>query len=164
LAVWGVARAVAYFVTAREMVLGSFALTQGALLMGFGICFLVRPGVLAAFLTIALAVVLLVGGVMKLQYAIELSGLGVRGWWIELLGAALMVILGIVAFVNPFEAGEALMMFLGAAFVVDGVWDLASVICISALARKVRRREEQMAADARAQADALEVEFISRED
>lgn len=163
LSIWGAVRIISYFAGAERIVLGSFGLVQGAVLLGFGICFLVRPGVLAAFLTIALAIILLAAGVMKLQYALEMSSLQVRFWWIELIGAILMVVLGVTAFFSPFAAAETLMIFLGASCVVSGVWDLVSVAALSAQVRKARNQAQQMREDARRQADAVEAEFYRDE-
>ena len=163
LSIWGAVRIISYFAGAERIVLGSFGLVQGAVLLGFGICFLVRPGVLAAFLTIALAIILLAAGVMKLQYALEMSSLQVRFWWIELIGAILMVVLGVIAFFSPFAAAETLMIFLGASCVVSGVWDLVSVAALSAQVRKARNQAQQMREDARRQADAVEAEFYRDE-
>ena len=163
LSIWGAVRIISYFTGAERVVLGSFGLVQGAVLLGFGICFLARPGVLAAFLTIALAIILLAAGVMKLQYALEMSSLQVRFWWIELIGALLMVVLGVIAFVSPFAAAETLMIFLGASCAVSGVWDLVSVAALSAQVSKAKSQAQQMEEDARRQADAMEADFY-RED
>ena len=163
LSIWGAVRIISYFAGAERVVLGSFGLVQGAVLLGFGICFLARPGVLAAFLTIALAIILLAAGVMKLQYALEMSSLQVRFWWIELIGAILMVVLGVIAFFSPFAAAETLMIFLGASCVVSGVWDLVSVAALSAQVRKARNQAQQMREDARRQADAVEAEFYKED-
>ncbi len=159
LSIWGAVRVISYFYGIEQLVLGSFGLVQGAVLLGFGICFLVRPDVLAAFLTIALAIVLLAAGVMKLQYALEMHRMLVRCWWIELIGAMLMVIFGIIAFVSPFAAAETLMIFLGASLTVSGLWDLASVILLSLQVRKVKNQVRQMAEDDQLQANAVEASF-----
>ncbi|MBR1780100.1 MAG: DUF308 domain-containing protein [Oscillospiraceae bacterium] len=142
--IWGVLRAIIYFVQSRAVVLGSFSLVQGALLIGFGITFLARPELLAAFLVLGLGVLLAVGAVLKLQYALELHHLRASSWWVELLGTLLMAILAVVSFVNPFKAGNALMIFLGIAFLLDGVWDLISVIALMVLSRRVAKAVEEL--------------------
>ena len=163
LAIWGAVRVIAYFATPERIVLGSFGLVQGAILIGFGVYFLARPAVLSAFLTIALAIILLAAGVMKLQYALEMFSLDVRFWWIELIGALLMVILGVIAFLSPFAAAETLMIFLGASCAVSGVWDLVSVAALSARVRRAKAHFVQAKEDAQRQADATDAEFY-RED
>lgn len=143
LCVLGVIRAVTYFSADKTEALGSFALVEGAAMAGFGFYFLIKPEYLAAFLTVALAIVLIVGGVMKLQYAVDFMRMSVSMWWVELIGAALTVALGIVALLNPFAASDALMVFIGISFLVDGIWDLISVIFLVDAAKKVRSAVDQ---------------------
>lgn len=159
LVIWGTVRVIAYFAVQERVVLGSFGLVQGTVLLGFGICFLVRPELLAGFLTIALAIILLAAGVMKLQYAMEMATLQVRFWWIELAGAVLMVVLGVIALFSPFAAAETLTIFLGASCAVSGVWDLVSVAALSAQVRRAKGKAAQLMEDANLQADATDAEF-----
>lgn len=143
----GLLRCVAYFREDKTEAFGSFALVQGAAMLGFGIYFVVRPASLAAFLTVVLAIVLIVGGVMKLQYGFDLARFQVTGWWIELIGALLTAALGILVFVNPFEAAETLMIFIGIAFIVDAVWDLLSIFYLSRTIKKYKTALKEGAAE-----------------
>lgn len=143
LCVIGAVRAVSYFVEEKTDAVLSLSLAEGAALIGFGVYFLIKPENLAAFLSVALAIVLFIGGVIKLQYAIDFLRMKASWWWIELLGAALMILFGVMIFVNPFEASNGLMIFIGIAFLIDGVWDLVSVIFLSATLKKVRQGVEQ---------------------
>jgi uncharacterized membrane protein HdeD (DUF308 family) len=145
LAVLGLLRVISYFVAERTEAFGSFALVTGAAMLAFGAYFLANPAFLAGFLTVLLSIVLLIGGVMKLQYAIDLMRLNAYGWWVQLIGAGLTVVLGIVAFVNPFEASQALMLFIGASLLVDGLWDIISVIYLTGIIKKVKNKVEQVA-------------------
>jgi len=138
LCLWGLLHVISYFAREKTEVLGSFSLVQGAAMIGFGAYFLARPEFLAAFLTVALSIILMIGGVMKLQYGIDFLRLKVYGWWVQLIGAGLMIVLGIVAFVDPFDAASGLMIFIGAALVVDGLWDTVSVIYLDGVVKKVR--------------------------
>ena len=106
-----------------------------------------------------LASYLLAAGVMKLQYAMEMATLQVRFWWIELAGAVLMVVLGVIALFSPFAAAETLMIFLGASCAVSGVWDLVSVATLSAQVRRAKGKAAQLMEDANLQADATDAEF-----
>jgi len=147
LCVFGAARVAAYFVSDRTEAFSSFALVQGTALIGFGVYFLIRPEFLAAFLTVALAIILIVGGVMKLQYAIDFLRLHASVWWIQLIGALLTAGLGVVALVNPFKAADTLIIFLGIAFLIDGVWDLISVTRLSSRAKQVKKTVRQVLRD-----------------
>ena len=139
LCAWGLYLMVIYFARSKLEVLGSFALVQGVALAGFGVYILLKPEFLAGFLTIALAIILLAGGAMKLQYAMDFLRLKLPGWWAELIGAACMIVLGIVAIANPFKSALALMMFLGVSLIVDSIWDLISILLLAARLRSFRK-------------------------
>lgn len=139
LCVVGAVHAVSYFLEDKTDAVGSLSLAEGAALIGFGVFFLIKPEYLAAFLTVALAIVLLIGGVIKMQYAVDFLRMQVSWWWIELLGAALMILLGIVTFVDPFGAANGLMVFIGISFLIDSVWDLVSIICLAGALKEVKQ-------------------------
>lgn len=137
--IWGVIRAIAYFRIDRLETFGSFALVQGAAGIGFGLYILIKPEILATILIVVLAIVLIVGGVRKLQYGFDLARLKVFGWWVELVGAVIMTVLGVIALINPFDAAESLMIYIGIALVVDAVWDMLSMLYLSRKIRHVRQ-------------------------
>ena len=139
LCVWGVLRLVAYYKIMKNEVLGSFGLVQGVSLAGFGIYFVMRPEVIAVFITTALAIIIIVDGVLKLQYAVDFHNMQVSTWWIELAAAFIMVILGVVALMNPFSTMNTLMIFMGIVFVIEGVWDLVAIIRIASAAKNLRQ-------------------------
>ena len=159
LCVMGIFRVIAYFAYDRSELFGSFALVQGAAFIGFGVYFLARPQFLAAFLTVALALVLIIGGVMKLQYAIDLARMGSSLWWIELIGAIVMTALGVVTFLDPFEAASGLMIFIGISFLVDGIWDMISVLWLSKAVKRLKHAVEKEADNIRTEQSAVDVDY-----
>ena len=71
LCVWGIIRIIKYFMSKAEDVFGSFGLVQGGAMLGFGIFFLVNPDFFVNMIDIALAIILLVMAVIKVQYAFD---------------------------------------------------------------------------------------------
>jgi len=137
LCVWGVLRLITYFRIAGKEVLGSYGLVQGISLIAFGFFFVLRPESIAAILGTALAVVIVIDGILKLQYAVDFFHLESKRWWAQIIGAVLMIGLGIVALVNPFETTKSLIMFMGAVFVAEGVWDFISLVRIGQIAKQI---------------------------
>ena len=137
LCIWGVVRLVAYF--RNNEILGSFGLVQGVALAGFGLYILIRPGIIEVFLTTVFAIIIIVDGILKLQYALDFRKLDAGGWWIEAVCAAVMIILGIVVLFNPFATVAAVMLFIGVVFVFEGAWDLASILYISKIAKEFNK-------------------------
>lgn len=135
--VWGVLRLITYFRISKEEVLSSFGLVQGVTLIAFGVFFVMRPEAISVFFGTALSIVIIVDGILKLQYGIEFFHMKSGYWWIELIGAFVMVIMGIIALCNPFATTSALMIFVGIVFMVEGLWDLVSIVRISRFVKKV---------------------------
>lgn len=155
LAVTGILRVVVYFAGEKTWAIGSFALVQGAAMVGFGALFFFRPESLVAFVMLALAISLIVTGVMKFQYAIDFARLKIRLWWIQLLGAAALIALGVVALLDPFAAEATLMIYIGISFVVGSLWDLISIFWLDRLIRTAEQAEK----DAAIEASAVDAEY-----
>ena len=136
--VWGVLRLMTYFRMSREDVFVSFGLVQGISLLAFGIFFVMRPEAIAVFFGTAIAIIIIIDGILKLQYAIEFYHMEAQRWWIEAIVAALMVVMGVVALFNPFGSSTVLMMFVGIVLMVEGLSDLISIIRISSFIKNLR--------------------------
>ena len=154
LCVSGVVRFITYFLGDFRKSFGSFDLVWGAALLLCGVYILVRPSLLYGLLTTAFAIFLVVDGVLKLQYAIDLYRMKAKGWWFVLAVALVMGVLGVVALFNPFATMVTLMTFLGITLIADGVMDLVSIAYVHAVAKRV----EQVVDDAYAAATAIETD------
>ena len=132
LCLWGIVRIINYFRTRTQSIFGSFGLVQGCAMMGFGVFLLVNFEVLGKIIDIALAIILLITAVFKLQYAFDFMKLKSPRWWIHLIGAIIMVGVGIFALVKPFSIADiALIMVIGCGLIFSGIWDLVSILTIS---------------------------------
>ena len=154
LCVSGVVRFITYFLGDFRKSFGSFDLVWGAALLLCGVYILVRPSLLYGLLTTAFAIFLVVDGVLKLQYAIDLYRMKAKCWWFVLAVALVMGVLGVVALFNPFATMVTLMTFLGITLIADGVMDLVSIAYVHAVAKRV----EQVVDDAYAAATAIETD------
>lgn len=139
LMIWGIFRIEEYIRLQRNEIFASFSLVQGGALLIFGLCIMIHPEMLTAFITAGLSLLLIIGGVLKLQYALEFSHMNSRGWTIQIIGAILMIAAGITAFVNPFGAANVLMIFLGISLIVDGVWDLVTLAYLSRFLKGIKK-------------------------
>ena len=89
---------------AKEEIFGSFGLVQGISLLAFGLFFVMKPEVIAMFFGTILAIVIIIDGILKLQYGIEFYHMKADKWWIEAVVAAFMVVMGVIALFNPFDS------------------------------------------------------------
>ena len=106
--------------------------------MAFGIFFVMKPEVIAMFFGTVLAIVIIIDGILKLQYGIEFYHMEAKKWWIEAIAAALMVVMGIIALLNPFGSSVALMIFIGVVLMIEGASDLISIIRISGIIKRLK--------------------------
>ena len=137
LCVWGVLRLINYFRIAGSEILGSYGLVQGVTLLAFGMFFVIKPGFIAVFLGTALAIIIIIiDGILKLQYAVDFYHLGSDKWWIEFIGSVVMVIIGIIALLNPFSTSSALIVFIGITLMIEGLWDFISLMRIVSVTKK----------------------------
>ena len=162
LCVWGVLRLINYFRIAGSEILGSYGLVQGVTLLAFGMFFVIKPGFIAVFLGTALAIIIIVDGILKLQYAVDFYHLESDKWWIELIGAVVMVVIGIIALLNPFSTSSALIVFIGIALMIEGLWDFISLMRIVSVTKKAGKaiknfkdKKRKEAIDARNDADSF---------
>lgn len=153
LCVWGVLRLINYFRIAGSEILGSYGLVQGVTLLAFGMFFVIKPEAIAVFLGTALAIIIIVDGILKLQYAVDFYHLESDKWWIELVGAVIMVVIGVVALFNPFSTSSALIVFIGIALMIEGIWDFVSLMRIVSITKKAGR----VIQDIKDQADAVDM-------
>ena len=160
----GVFRILVYAVSERTKVFLSFALVTGAALLGVGIWILLKPEELAALLGTLLALVLIVTGVMKIQYAFDFLRLEAPYWWVQIIGAAVLIGLGIMGLVNVFKVMETLILFLGICFVVGAVWDLATILWLTGVDKATRLAKEREEAYAAAEAQAVDAEPVQPEE
>lgn len=102
------------------------------LLLAFGIFALTQPAVILSVLPVVLGIYLLMESVGKFQRASTLKRLGYTRWWIVLLFGILAAALGVLLLLNPFQAAESMLIFLGFSLVADGVTDLWILWCFAA--------------------------------
>ena len=83
---------------------------------------------LASLLPILFGLVLLVGGIIKIQTALGFKRMHSGHWVWDLVCAVISVVLSILILTNPFATELLLMRVIGASLVVEGGMDLAARI------------------------------------
>ncbi len=132
LIIWGVLRCITFLRLKGEDMFGSFALVQGAGMLGFGIYFLTQPSRFGDLLNMALALIVMLVAVLKIQNAINYMKLKIKRWWLHLIVALLLLAFGVVALVRPEGlAARTLLILIGVALVVSALWDIISILILS---------------------------------
>lgn len=145
-AAWGGFKLFEYFVVRQKNNDMSVSpMIGGCILLAIGLSILIAPNILTGFIRAALALVLFLGALFKLQYALSFMQNSSKMWWVQTIGAVLMIITSVIAFINPIE--QIIMVFIGFALMADGIWDLLSILYISKVLKKAVNEAENTPPD-----------------
>lgn len=129
LGIWGIIRLVKYFANDKTEALSSFGLAQGIALISFSVVFIIKPELLSGIVSVLLGIILIITGVVKLQYAVDMIKLKTKLWLVPLFGSIVSIALGVLSFI--YTDMSWLMIFVGIALMVTAVWDLISVLLLA---------------------------------
>ena len=130
---YGVVRIVAYV---RGGANGDkFDLFVGVLLVLLGLFLLVWTRFLVALIPVVLGIYIMIDSFTAIKKSLDMKALGFQNWWISCLVAGVLAICGLVMVLNPFSTVEALVMFIGLGFLLDGVYTLVNTILYERLFR-----------------------------
>ena len=122
----GIVHLVRYFMLDSRAAMASNGMFAGLMWLVGGILVITLKGFLLSLLPIFFGLILLVGGIGKLQYTANFKRMGVARWYFELVCAALSVGFGVIILLNPFNTALLLMRIVGIALLIEGVQDLIS--------------------------------------
>lgn len=129
--VWGIFKIFSQIMRRKNNDVSVAGIVFGCLLLAIGVYVIISPEFLAGVLTVVLSVILFLGALFKLQYAVKFQKNNSKLWWVQAGAAILLIITSIIAFINPFgKAGNLIMIFIGIALVVDAIWDLLTIFYI----------------------------------
>lgn len=144
LIIWGVLKCIAFVRLKSEEMFGSYALVQGAAMLGFGVFFLTQPDKFNDLLNLAISLIILVIAVLKIQNAINYLKLKIEKWWIHLISALVIMAFGIITITKPGNMDSDIALILtGCAFVISGIWDIISVFIMSRFIKKTAKALEK---------------------
>ena len=132
---YGISRIVIYFTRSHYDTIIQMDLTVGVVFSAFGLFLLLHRDFVNAMLPFAVAILLLIGAISKLQYALDMKRLGVGRWNLFLAAAVLVFILGLILIYNPFRE-HYLMGYIAVSIIVEGVLNIIAILTISHRIRK----------------------------
>ncbi|MEZ3445470.1 MAG: DUF308 domain-containing protein [Lachnospiraceae bacterium] len=112
-----------------------FSMFMGIVLVLLGIWICTQPRIVLSIIPVVVGIIVLIHGLMDIQYTLDIKRTGSTKWWIALIAAILTLIVGLLLVFNPFTAYEISMIMLGIAMLYDGGSDLVLLI-FSYLAQK----------------------------
>ena len=127
LMIMGIGTTIKYFRTEPEEAAVSQILVKGLLALLAGVfCAFNSHWFIATFpvLTLVYGVVILVTGITKLQWTVDIIRMKRSKWFWMAISAAISVLCGITVITNPFSTTAVLWMFIGISLIVDAVFDM----------------------------------------
>lgn len=131
LAVTGAVSILAYFRADPEEAAKGQSLMKGLCALGGGaFCIFRSDWFIAAFplLAVLYGIVILVTGIAKVQWAVDMVRLKKKQWYFQALGAAITLIAAAVVLGNPFGTTAILWMFTAISLIVEAVVDLVGMV------------------------------------
>lgn len=135
LIVMGVIQLISFLRGERLGFYSKFSMLMGIVLVLLGIWICTQPHVVLSIIPVVVGIIVLIHGLMDIQYTLDIKRTGSTKWWIALIAAILTLIVGLLLVFNPFTAYEISMIMLGIAMLYDGGSDLVLLI-FSYLAQK----------------------------
>ena len=135
LIVMGVFQLISFLRGERLGFYNKFVMMMGIVLVLLGIWICTQPHIVLSIIPVVVGIIVLIHGLMDIQYTLDIKRTGSTKWWIALIAAILTLIVGLLLVFNPFTAYEISMIMLGIAMLYDGGSDLVLLI-FSYLAQK----------------------------
>ena len=114
-------------------------LVIGIVCLAVGIFILLNPTFLSSVLPFAMGIILLLGAIVKIQSAFNMKKLRLKKWYLILICALVIGVLGAVLLWNPFEEEKYMILYIGICLILDGLTNLISLICIQTRLRKLKK-------------------------
>lgn len=131
LMIMGIHKTVKYFRTEPEEGAVSQILVKGLLLLLAGVfCTFNSHWFIATFpvLTLMYGVVILISGITKIQWTIDIIRMKRSKWAWMAISAAISLICGVAIITNPFSTTAVVWMFIGISLIVEAVFDMIGSI------------------------------------
>ncbi len=122
---FGLYHTITYF-TKRTSSTVENQLVIGLIFMVIGIYIFLVPQFPVSIAPFFFGVFVLINGFMELQYSLDLKTLGFEKWFLSLILAIIIIILGIFIMINPFGTEVILLSFIGISMIVSGIALLVS--------------------------------------
>lgn len=126
--VLGIMKIVSYFAKPTKTIDGYMEYQSKSVIV-IGIIYIVLAALvsklLLAIIPVILGLIIVVNGVIKLQYALELKkDYGGSSYKFMLISSIVMIALGVIVIANPFKANNLIIRIIGGLLVFNSVTDL----------------------------------------
>lgn len=135
----GIIAICAYFSEKNFAGIQKNGLTYGLILSVLAVYFLIRPSFISTLVGFIIGFMIIVAGITQLQNAIDLLHFKEKNWPFMLVSAGILIILGIIALVDPFQTDRTLILAAGIFIIVSAIIKIISMVMLFSGARSVKR-------------------------
>lgn len=129
--IYGGAHLIMYFTKNRLSSVMEQELVIGVVTVSTGLYTLLKMEYMLEIIPFALGIVALLGSIVKIQDALDLKRLASKRWYLMLILAFILFILGIILIVNPFEEQtKIVVIMIGVSLLLDGIGNLIGIFWI----------------------------------
>lgn len=120
----GIMNLIRYFSNREKGNLYDFGCISGIMSVVVAIIFISSPNMIASIIPLMLGVWILVNGVVKLQFSMNLRNYQNSNWVRSMIISGLSIVLGIILILNPFKGAVVLTQIIGAFLIGYAILDL----------------------------------------
>ena len=131
-----------YISAERQQAFTSFSLVGSVALIIGGVAIFINPEFFASILATFFGCVMIVDGVLKVQYGVDLAKIGAKMWWTILILAAVIIGLGLVVVFNPFSTAMVFTIFAGTVLIFNGISDIVTTIYVSHIYKELAKKQK----------------------
>ena len=144
LIIFGLVKLTGYFSKDIFQLAFQYDLGLGIASIIFGLIMVIRSWATIQLFSICIGIFLLIDAALKMQTAFESKKFGFRNWWVTLLIAIIVCILGILLFDMPFQTSGVITRLIGINLILDGALNL---FVVQSTVRTIKREEDEMIID-----------------
>lgn len=126
----GILSIISYFKTEPGKAAIQQSLAKGLLFATAGLfCMLKSQWFIATFplLTILYGIIILITGLLKIQWAVDMLRMKIQKWFFAAIGAALSLLFAAVILMNPFESTVFLWRFVAISLILEAILDIVTL-------------------------------------
>lgn len=135
----GIMKLVGYFSKDLYRLAFQYDLAFGLLVIAVGAAILSRPGEMLGLMCVILGLCILADGLFRVQTALNAKHFGLPLWWLILVWAIVTGIMGFLLLLRPGIGGRALMIFMGAALVAEGLLNIDTIVTAVKIVKNQRQ-------------------------
>ena len=139
LLVYGARSLYIFFKRQRDATILATDLFIGVVCLIIGLIFIIRRAGIMNYVMIIYGMILLAGGIIKLQNAIDLYHIGLFRWWIVLILGCASMVLSMLLILRPEFISASIIIFSGLFLIYDGISAFVSVLIFELALRNLKK-------------------------